>query len=98
MKLSGLGGEQFPVQLVPVPAQTEKLASVFGSVIWIGALRSAPLNMIFEFPVSANNPAGVAIGTKMTKPESSRFTVPHHISPKIRPAKTGQVNSLDGSC
>src|SRR6266566_5168286 len=75
MKLSGLGGEQCPVQLVPVPVQTTKLASVFGSVISIGALRSAPLIMIFEVSAFANNSAGIASRRRMTITESSRFTV-----------------------
>jgi hypothetical protein len=75
MKLSGLGGEQCPVQPVPVPVQTTKLASVFGSVISIGALRSAPLIMIFEVSAFANNSAGIASRRRMTITESSRFTV-----------------------
>src|SRR5262249_44831020 len=90
MKLSGLGGEQFPVQLVPVPAQTEKLASVFWSVIWIGALRSAPLIMIFEVSAFANNSAGVAIGRRMTKTESSRFTVHPTYCPKLDQGRLGR--------
>src|SRR5213595_2497628 len=98
MKLSGLGGEQCPVQLVPVPVQTKKLASVFGSVISIGALRSAPLIMIFEVSAFANNTAGIASKRRRTKTESTRFTVYPHILPEIRSPKRGQVNSLDHSC
>src|SRR5882762_4060071 len=98
MKLSVLGVEQAPVQLVPVPVQTKKLASVFGSVISIGALRSAPLIMIFEVSAFANNTAGIASKRRRTKPASSRFTVHLHILPQIRSPKTGQVNSLDHRC
>src|SRR2546421_10142294 len=98
MKLSVLGVEQAPVQLVPVAVQTKKLARVFGSEISIGALRSAPLIMIFEVSAFANNTAGIASKRRRTKTESSRFTVHPHILPQIRSPKTGQVNSLDHSC
>src|SRR5712671_4017125 len=83
MKLSLLGVEQAPVQLVPAPVQTKKLASVFGSVISIGARRSAPLIMIFEVSAFANNSAGIASRRRMTKTESSRFTVHPTYSSKL---------------
>jgi hypothetical protein len=81
MKLSLLGVEQAPVQLVPAPVQTKKVASVFGSVISIGALRSALLIMIFEVSAFANNTVGIASKRRRTKTESSRFTVHPHILP-----------------
>ena len=84
MKLSGLGGEHCPVQPVPVPVQTRKLASVFGSVISIGARRSAPLIMIFEVSAFANNTAGIASKRRRNKTESSRFTV-HRFTPTYCP-------------
>src|SRR5438270_3328056 len=90
MKLSVLGIEQAPVQLVPVPVQTKKLASVFGSVISIGTLRSAPLIMIFEVSAFANNTAGIAIKRRRTKTESSRFTVHPHILPKLDHRRRGR--------
>ena len=80
MKLSELGGEQ-KVQPVPVPVQTKKLASVFGSVTLIGALRSAPLIMIFEVWAFPNNSTGMASRRRMTKTESNRFTVHPHTLP-----------------
>jgi hypothetical protein len=88
MKLSGLLGAQLVpaavVQLVPVPVQTTKFASVFGSVISMGALMSAPLIMIFDVSAFANNSEGIVSSRRMTKTEGSRFTVyPHIITPKL---------------
>ena len=85
------------MQPVPVPVQTMKLASVFGSVILIGALRSAPLIMIFEVSAFANNSTGSASKRRLTNTDGSRFTVHPHILPQIRSPQTEPVNSLDGS-
>src|SRR5215472_2416886 len=87
MKLSGLGAEQAPVQLVPVPAHTMKFASSFGSVISIGAVRSAPLIMIFDVSAFANNLAGIASRRRMGKKESSRFMAQPHLLSLIRSAE-----------
>src|ERR1700730_6747445 len=90
MKLSLFGVEQAPVQLVPAPVQTKKLASVFGSVISIGALRSAPLIMIFEVSAFANNTVGIASKRRRTKTESSRFTVHPTYCPELDHRRRGR--------
>lgn len=67
-------GQPDPVQLVPGPVHTLNFASVFRSVISIGASRSAPLIVIFDVSAFANTSAGIATRRKGTKTESSRFT------------------------
>src|SRR6266566_3108647 len=87
MKLSAcfalVPGQPAPVQLVPGPVHTLNFASVFGSVISIGALRSAPLIVIFDVSAFANTSAGITSRRKVTKTESSRFTAHPHTSPKL---------------